>query len=214
MFWYIEKRCFRTARFKTTPPVAKSEMSEAHTSETNVRQEADTVEDENPIRLDSDKAEQIVDALNTDLATQYVVYHQLKKHHWDVEGAEFRDLHLFLEEAYDHIEEAADEVAEHITALGGVPVSGPANQEEASIVDFEGEDIYDVRTMLSNDLDAYGDLIETTREHIELARNLGDHGTAELLSQQLVQLEEDAHHFGHYLEDDTLVLERATHTAD
>lgn len=195
-------------------PVVRSVMSEAHTTESEVRQEAGTVEDRNPVRLDSDKAAQVVDALNTELATEYVIYHQLKKHHWDVEGAEFRDLHLFLEEAYEHVEENADEIAERITALGGVPVAGPANQEEMSIADFEGEDIYDVRTSLSNDLDNYGDLIETMREHIELARNLGDHATAELVSQHLVDFEEDAHHIAHYLEDDTLVLADAVHTAD
>ena len=195
-------------------PVGRDEMSEAHTTDAKVRQKAGTVEDENPVRLDSDKAEQIVDALNTELATEYVIYHQLKKHHWDVEGAEFRDLHLYLEEAYEVIEENADAIAERITALGGVPVSGPANQQEMSIVEFEGEDIYDVRTSLSNDLDNYGDLIETMREHVELARNLGDHATAELVSQHLVDFEEDAHHFAHYLEDDTLVLDEAVHTTD
>jgi DNA-binding ferritin-like protein len=188
-------------------------MSEARATETNVRQKAGTIEDENPVRLDSDKAEQIVDALNTELATEYVIYHQLKKHHWDVEGAEFLDLHLFLEEAYERVEENADAIAERITALGGVPVSSPSNQQEASIVSFEGEDVYDVRTSLSNDLEAYGDLVTTMREHVELARNLGDHATAELVSRHLVDFEEDAHHFAHYLEDDSLVIDEAVHTA-
>ena len=188
-------------------------MSEARATETNVRQKAGTIEDENPVRLDSDKAEQIVDALNTELATEYVIYHQLKKHHWDVEGAEFLDLHLFLEEAYERVEENADAIAERITALGGVPVSSPSNQQEASIVSFEGEDVYNVRTSLSNDLEAYGDLITTMREHVELARNLGDHATAELVSRHLVDFEEDAHHFAHYLEDDSLVIDEAVHTA-
>jgi len=50
------------------------------------RQAADTVES-NALRLDTEKAEQIIDALNTDLADAYVLYHQLHKHHWNVEGA-------------------------------------------------------------------------------------------------------------------------------
>lgn len=89
-----------------------------------VRQPADVVE-ENELRLDQDKAEQIVDALNSELANAYVLYHQLKKHHWVVEGAEFLPLHEFLEEAYEHVEEGADAIAERAQALGGVPVSGP-----------------------------------------------------------------------------------------
>jgi len=95
----------------------KSRMSTQKT----VRQSADSVE-ENKLRLEQEKAEQIVDALNTELANSYVLYHQLKKHHWVVEGAEFLPLHEFLEEAYEHVEEGADVIAERAQAqaLGGV----------------------------------------------------------------------------------------------
>ena len=174
-----------------------------------VRQSADAVE-ENELRLDRDRAEQLVDALNTELANSYVLYHQLKKHHWVVEGAEFLQLHVFLEEAYDHVESGADAIAERAQALGGVPVSGPRAIEDRATVEFEGEDVYDVRTMFQNDLEIYGDIIESMRDSIELATNLGDHATAQILSEILVTVEEDAHHFEHYLEDDTLVLESAT----
>ncbi|WP_224332144.1 DNA starvation/stationary phase protection protein DpsA [Haloprofundus halobius] len=175
-----------------------------------VRQPADEVE-ETALRIEKDKAEQIIDALNTDLANAYVLYHQLKKHHWNVEGAEFLELHRFLEEAYEHVEEGADIIAERAQALGGVPVAGPSNQEERATVEFEGEDVYDVRTSLQNDLEMYGDIIEDMREHIQLAGNLGDPATEEILRRILVEVEEDAHHIEHYLEDDTLVLEEATH---
>jgi DNA-binding ferritin-like protein len=57
----------------------------------------------------------------------------------------------------------------------------------------------------------YGDIIETLREHVELAENLGDPTTAHLLRENLIEVEEAAHHIEHYLEDDTLVLEEATH---
>ncbi|MFC4437494.1 MULTISPECIES: DNA starvation/stationary phase protection protein DpsA [Natrialbaceae] len=174
-----------------------------------VRQSADAVE-ENELRLEQDKAEQIVDALNTELANAYVLYHQLKKHHWVVEGAEFLPLHEFFEEAYENVEEAADIIAERAQALGGVPVSGPANQQERATVEFEGEDVYDIRTMMQNDLEMYGEIIASLRDSIELADNLGDYATAEILREILVTTEEDAHHFEHYLEDDTLVLEEAT----
>ncbi|UTF53384.1 DNA starvation/stationary phase protection protein DpsA [Natronosalvus rutilus] len=175
-----------------------------------VRQQADKVE-ENALRLDQEKAEQVVDALNTELANAYVLYHQLKKHHWVVEGAEFRDLHLFFEEAYEHAEVGADLIAERAQALGGVPVSGPSNLEDRATVEFEGEDVYDLRTMMENDLEIYGEIIESMRDSIELATNLGDHATGQILREILVDVEDDAHHFEHYLEDETLVLEDATH---
>jgi starvation-inducible DNA-binding protein len=176
----------------------------------SVRHEADAVEASEALRLDQEKVEQIVEALQTDLAATYVLYHQLKKHHWNVEGAEFRDLHLYLGEAAEDAEEAADELAERVQALGGAPLAGGKRLEENAPVSPEGDDVYDIRSSLHNDMEMYGDIIETVRDHVELAEGLGDHATAELLRQQLVTLEEHAHHLEHYLEDDTLVLDSAT----
>ncbi len=174
----------------------------------HVRRQFGDVED-NELRLEKDKAEQVIDALNQDLADTYVLYHQLKKHHWNVEGAEFRDLHLFLGEAAEHAEEAADLIAERAQALGGTPVSGPAAQEEHAKVEYEGQDVYDIRTSLRHDLRMYGDIVESLRDHIELATNLGDHASAQMLREILVEVEDDAHHIEHYLEDDTLVFPEA-----
>ncbi|MCU4716909.1 DNA starvation/stationary phase protection protein DpsA [Halapricum hydrolyticum] len=171
----------------------------------DIRQQAGTV-DENPLRLEQGKAEQVVEALNTDLAATYVLYHQLKKHHWNVEGAEFRDVHVFLGEAAGRAEAAADELAERLQAIGGAPVAGGKNLEAHAPVEPEDDDVYDIRTSLENDLEIYGDIIESLRDHVDLATNLGDHATAEILRQILVEVEEDAHHLDHYLEDDTLVV--------
>ena len=172
-------------------------------------QKAGTVE-ENALRIDQKKAEQIVDALNTDLADAYVLYHQLHKHHWNVEGAEFRDIHVFLQEVYEDVEDAADEIAERLQALGGVPHANMTTLAENATVEPEDEDVYDIRTSLANDLEMMGEMIEHTRQHIELAENLGDYATGHMLREQLETLEEHTHHIEHYLEDDTLVLESAT----
>lgn len=160
--------------------------------------------EENPLRLDQDKAEQIVEALNTDLAATTVLWHQLRKHHWNVEGPQYRDVHLFYDEAYESAAEGADAIAERVQAIGGVPVAGPEAMADRSPVEFEGEDVYDIRTSMENDREMYGDIIETTREHIELARNFGDHATAHLLETILEDLEEYAHTIDHFLGDDTL----------
>jgi DNA-binding ferritin-like protein len=176
----------------------------------SVRQQADSVEAPEALRLDQEKAEQLVEALNTDLAATYVLYHQLKKHHWNVEGAEFLNVHEFLGEAAEDAEEAADEIAERAQALGGVPLAGGKRLEENAPVEPEGDDVYDIRTSLRNDMEMYGDIIETVREHVDLAQGLGDHATAEMLRQNLIEMEEYAHHIEHYLEDDTLVLDSAT----
>ncbi|WP_418279887.1 DNA starvation/stationary phase protection protein DpsA [Halorubrum sp. DTA98] len=174
-----------------------------------VQQEAGTVED-NGLRLDTEKAEQIIEALNTDLADAYVLYHQLHKHHWNVEGAEFLEVHVFLQEVYEDVEIAADELAERLQALGGVPHASMTTLSENATVEPEDEDVYDIRTSLSNDLEMMGDIIESYREHVHLANSLGDYATEEMLREQLETIEGHTHHIEHYLEDDTLVLESAT----
>ncbi len=174
-----------------------------------VRQEAGTVE-ENALRIETGKAEQIVDALNADLANAYVLYHQLHKHHWNVEGAEFLELHRFLQEVYEDVEVAADDLAERLQALGGVPHASMTALAESATVEPEDEDVYDIRTSLSNDLEMMSDMIESYRQHVELTEGLGDYTTREMLCDQLETLEEHTHHIEHYLEDDTLVLESAT----
>ena len=161
-------------------------------------------------RVDAERAEQIINALNTDLASTYVLYHQLKKHHWNVEGAEFNDIHVLLGEMADEAEEFADALAERAQALGGVPVAGTDAISEHAAVEPEDEDVYDIRTSLGNDMEMYGDIIEALRDHVELAENLGDPTTAHLIRENLINVEEAAHHLEHYLEDDTLVLESAT----
>lgn len=195
--------------FKSNARVGNGEMS----TQKQVRQQFGTVED-NALRLDESKAEQIIDALNTDLAATYVAYHQVKKHHWNVEGAEFRDLHVYLGEVAYDLEEAADEIAERAQALGGVPLSGPEAFVEEAPVTAEDEDVYDVRTSLTNDMEMFGTIIESLRDHIGLAEDLGDYGTSELLREKLESVEEHAHHFEHYLEDDSLVVDSAVHGMD
>ena len=169
------------------------------------RQQYGEVHESEALRIPEEKAEQLVDALNTDLAATYVLYHQIKKHHWLVEGAEFLDVHEFLGDVADDLEDGADMLAERAQALGGVPLSGGANYEEHAPVTPEDADAYDIRTSLEHDLELFGDITEQLREHVQLANNLGDYNTEEQLKEVLEDVEEHGHHIEHYLEDDTLV---------
>ena len=63
-----------------------------------------------------------------------------------------------------------------------------------------------MRTSLENDLEAYGDLIESVSSHIELAESLGDHATGHLLREQLVELEARADAIDAFLGHDSLTL--------
>ncbi len=137
-----------------------------------LRQALDEVR-ENPVGLPAATAAEVARALNVYLASAYVLYHQYKKNHWVVEGPEFWSIHKLLDEHAAGVLEDADRVAERITALGAVPVSGPAKQEEMSVVKPEPEGIFDLRSMLENDLQAEGTVIRTLRDCIRLVYDPG-----------------------------------------
>jgi DNA-binding ferritin-like protein len=160
---------------------------------------------ETALGIDEQRGEQLVDALNTDIANAYVLYHQLKKHHWNVEGAEFLEVHRFLEDCYVNLEHGADLLGERAQAIGGTPVAGMESLLEHATIEPEGTDIYGVRTSLEHDLALYSEAIQGLRDHITLANNLGDYTTEEILRGVLETVEQDAHHVEHYLEDDSLV---------
>lgn len=156
--------------------------------------------------FDEDTIESLTTKLNRDIAGLYALYHQLKKHHWNVEGDNFRDLHEYLGDiAYD-VEEYADVVAERVQALGAVPLSGMNNYAERIPFETEDKNVYSIRTSLENDLEAFKVLIHRIRERVSQAYNNQDYVTENMLRDGLEMLEEHAHHIEHYLEDDSLTV--------
>jgi DNA-binding ferritin-like protein (oxidative damage protectant) len=60
--------------------------------------------------------------LNEFLSNLVVEYHKLQNFHWYIKGKDFLTVHEKLEELYDQINEAIDEVAELILMTNGSPL--------------------------------------------------------------------------------------------
>ncbi|MFC6717743.1 DNA starvation/stationary phase protection protein DpsA [Natrialbaceae archaeon GCM10025810] len=168
------------------------------------RQEWGTVA-ANALRLDRADAEAIVDALSVDHAGSFNLFYLLRKHYWTAAGAEHEAVADFLEDAYKRVREINDDLAVRIVELGGIPPNTPPTIQERADVHLEAEDLYDLRVSLAGDLEGYAVLLVSMREHVALAEERGDPGTAELLRDRLEVLEEDAHIIEQLLEDDALV---------
>ena len=56
--------------------------------------------------------------LNNLLADEFVLYTKTRNAHWNVEGADFYNKHLFFEMQYEQLDEIIDNVAERIRAIG------------------------------------------------------------------------------------------------
>ncbi|WP_135303454.1 DNA starvation/stationary phase protection protein DpsA [Haloarcula amylovorans] len=165
--------------------------------------------DGNELRIDRDDAEAIVDALSVDFAGSFNLFYLLRKHFWTAEGAEFHEVAEFLEDAYKRTRAINDDLAVRIVELGGIPPNTPPTIQERAEVHLEAEGLYDLRASLAGDLDGYATLVASIREHVNLAEEVGDSGTAERLRDHLTTLEDDAHEIEQFLEDDTLVREES-----
>lgn len=172
------------------------------------RQEWGTV-DANALRIGRDDAETIVDALSVDHAGSFNLFYLLRKHYWTAEGAEHDDVADFLEEAYKRVRDVNDDLAVRIVELGGIPPNTPPTIQDYAEVHLEAEDLYDIRASLEGDLEGYATLIASVRDHVDVAEDVGDAATGELLRDVLDDLEDDAHEIEQLLEDDTLVREDA-----
>jgi len=162
--------------------------------------------EENPVGLSEEAVQDLIPKLDEIQCTLWTLYHQYHKHHWLVEGPQFRDMHLFFEENYEEVHEYVDRIAERVTALGGIPTSSPVQQAELSHVEHEPEGTYRLRTMLEHDLQAERTLATLVRETIDVALEHGDHGTKRELEKVLTKAEDRAHHIDHVLGEDTLEL--------
>ena len=162
--------------------------------------------EDNPVGLSEEAAQELIPKLDEIQCTLWTLYHQYHKHHWLVEGPQFRDMHLFFEENYEEVHKYVDRIAERLTALGGIPTSSPAQQAELSHVEHEPEGTYRLRTMLEHDLQAERTLATVVRETIDVALEHGDHGTKRELEKVLTKAEDRAHHLDHFLGEDSLEL--------
>jgi DNA-binding ferritin-like protein len=164
-----------------------------------------TIED-NPVGLPKETAAEIAPHLDQHVASFYVLFHQYQKHHWLVEGPQFRDLHHFLEKSYFAVQKAADAIAERMTAIGAIPTSAPAAQAELAYVQHEPEGLFRIRDMLTADRRIEGAIAERLRLTIPVCTQRSDFATETLLKKQLLKVEDRAHELDHFLGHDTLSM--------
>jgi starvation-inducible DNA-binding protein len=126
----------------------------------------------------------VVDHLNTELATAFVLALNAKRYHWTVTGPHFRDYHLRFEDLYAAADGTVDELAERIRMVGGTPIHAPAQieaQTKAAISNPAAR--LDPEAMLKEALANEEAVVSLMHEGIELANGAGDPGTADLLTR-------------------------------
>lgn len=168
----------------------------------------------NPVGLSKDTATKMANELDRHLASFITLFNQYHKHHWVVEGPQFRDLHLFLEEHYTQVHEQYDAIAERLTVMGYCPTCHPAKQLELSYIEHEEEGVFRIREMLQKDMEDEKQIAVELRKSIKLAMQHEDFATKSLLEGILIKTEDRCHHIEHFLGEDSLSIGLTTRPED
>ena len=143
-----------------------------------------------PISLDHKVRLAGVDGLNQILADTMTLRDLYKKHHWQVSGPTFYQLHLLFDKHFAEQAELVDVLAERIQTLGGVAIAMAHDVAETTHVARVPRGREDATVQLFRLLQAHELIISEAREAAHTAAANGDDGTNDLLVSDVLRRNE------------------------
>jgi starvation-inducible DNA-binding protein len=143
-----------------------------------------------PIALDESVCALSVENLNQVLADTITLRDLYKKHHWQVAGHTFYQIHLLFDKHYEEQNELVDTIAERIQSLGGISLAMAADVAETSIIPRPPRGREEVPVQISRLLEAHEILLKEARTMAKLASDSGDDGTNDVLVSDLIRTNE------------------------
>jgi starvation-inducible DNA-binding protein len=125
-------------------------------------------------------SEKLISKVNKQVANWTVLYVKLHNYHWFVKGSNFFTLHEKFEEFYTEAATHIDELAERLLALGGSPVATMKQCLELSSIQ-EAEGTLTAEQMVQSVHDDFALLVNEIKEGMELAAEVGDETTGDML---------------------------------
>ena len=143
-----------------------------------------------PIALSENVASQSVENLNQVLADTITLRDLYKKHHWQVAGPTFYQLHLLFDKHYEEQNELVDTLAERIQMLGGISLAMAADVAETTIIARPPKGREEAPMQISRLLHAHEIVLEEARSMARKAAEAGDDGTNDLLVSDVIRTNE------------------------
>lgn len=143
-----------------------------------------------PHGLPPDVAGQSVALLNQSLADTMTLRDMYKKHHWQVVGPTFDQLHLMYDKHFEAQVELVDSIAERIQILGGISLAMAADVAETTQIPRPPRGREPAAVQLSRLIDAHTHIIKQCRAGAEKAGDAGDSGTDDLLVSEVLRTNE------------------------
>ncbi|MBG8553807.1 Dps family protein [Hymenobacter guriensis] len=149
-----------------------------------------TVSQRLPIGLDAATRQESVNMLNQLLADTCSIRDMYKKHHWQVVGPTFYQLHLLYDKHYEEQDALVDMIAERIQILGGVAVAMAADVAELTSIPRPPRDREEAPVQVSRLLEAHQIILKNCHEYAEKADESGDDGTNDLVVSNVLRTNE------------------------
>jgi len=143
-----------------------------------------------PIALDEKVCAQSVENLNQLLADTMTLRDMYKKHHWQVAGHTFYQLHLLFDKHHGEQDELVDEIAERIQLLGGISLAMAADVAETTMIERPPRGREEVPVQISRLLEAHELILKEARAMAKQATEAGDDGTNDLLVSDVIRTNE------------------------
>lgn len=143
-----------------------------------------------PNGLSERVCEASVERLNQILADTMTLRDLYKKHHWQVSGQTFYQLHLLFDKHHDEQVELVDEIAERIQMLGGVSYAMAADVAENTDIPRPPKGREEVPVQVSRLLTAHEIILQKARSAARHAAAGGDDGTNDLLVSGVIRSNE------------------------
>src|ERR1700691_285471 len=140
-----------------------------------------------PIALDEKVCSDSVGNLNQILADTMTLRDMYKKHHWQVAGATFYQLHLLFDKHHGEQDELVDSIAERIQLLGGISLAMAADVAETTIIPCPPRGREEVPVQISRLLEAHEFILKEARTMAREASEVGDDGTNDLLVSDVIR---------------------------
>ena len=149
-----------------------------------------TVSQRLPIGLDDKTRQQSVTNLNQLLADTITLRDLYKKHHWQVVGPTFYQLHLLYDKHYEEQSTLVDTIAERIQILGGVAVAMAHDVAELTSIPRPPRDREEAPIQVSRLLEAHQIILKNCHDFAKQADESGDDGTNDLAVSDVLRLNE------------------------
>ncbi len=143
-----------------------------------------------PIGLDAKVCLQSVNILNQVLADTITIRDMYKKHHWQVAGPTFYQLHLLFDKHYEEQTELVDLLAERVQRLGGISLAMAGDVAETTSIERPPRDREEAPVQISRLLEAHEIILKEAREGANTADEAGDDGTNDLLVSNIIRTNE------------------------